>query len=361
MKFFVVGLNHHTTPVELRERLAVNLSDLVGRARQVKRSENLDEIVLLSTCNRVEIYATISGANARTHSVLRSLCSGQCDFIPNAYIHEDFEAARHLFRVTAGLDSMVLGETEITGQVKKAYELALGADLTGGTLNRVFQTAFQVAKEIRTRTGIGRGAISVGGVAVELAGRVFHHDLTKQSILIIGAGQVGEACVRHLAKKGAGSILVSNRSFDRAHELAREFGGRAVRFEDCLMAMADADVVVAATGLPDTLVHRADVEAVMAARRNRPLVLVDLSVPRNIDGGAQRLDNVYLYNIDDLEAIVRENVRSREQELALCQRIVEGRATALMAKLNAGKNRVDGAGIQLQPEWASHRTIPVGA
>jgi glutamyl-tRNA reductase len=354
MKFFVVGLNHKTAPVELREQLAVNLSDLVSRAGHVKLRGDLDEIVTLSTCNRVEIYAAHSNREARTSSLLRALYAEPRDLRPHTYIYENFEAARHLFRVAAGLDSMVLGETEITGQVKKAYELARGAQLTGGTLNRVFQKAFQVVKEIRTRTGIGRGAASVGGVAVELAERIFPQDLAGQSVMIIGAGQMGEACVRHLAKKGARSILISNRSFDRAVELANEFGGRAVRFEDCFTAMAEADIVVTSTGCPKTLLQRADMEEVMGVRRNRPLILIDISVPRNIDAKVQRLDNVYLYNIDDLNTIVRENVRHREEELALCNQIIETQAGALFEKLNSGKERLYEIGFQFQSRWISN-------
>jgi glutamyl-tRNA reductase len=360
MKFFVAGLNHKTAPVELREQLAVNSSDLVSRARDLKVREDLDEIVLLSTCNRVEIYATASNQRHPTSSLLQSLCVEPRDLRPHMYICEDFEAARHLFRVAAGLDSMVLGETEITGQVKKAYEIAHAAQLTGGTLNRVFQKAFQVAKEIRTRTGIGRGATSVGGVAVELAERIFPRDLAGQSIMIIGAGQMGEACVRHLAKKGAGSILVSNRSFNRAAELATQFGGRAVRFEDRLAALADADIVVASTGCPKTLLHHTDIEHVMQARRNRPLILIDISVPRNVDPDVQQLDNVYLYNIDDLNAIVRENLRNREQELALCNQLIETRAATLMEKLDSRREQPHESGLQFQPNWLSHRAA-IGA
>jgi glutamyl-tRNA reductase len=234
---------------------------------------------------------------------------------------------------------MVLGETEITGQVKKAYEVAHAARLTGGTLNRAFQMAFHVVKEIRTRTGIGRGATSVGGVAVQLAERIFPHDLSSLSVLIIGAGQMGEACARHLAKKGTRSIRVCNRSFDRAVELASGVSGQPVRFEDYLTAMADADIVLVSTGHPTTLLHCADMGRVMVTRRNRPLILIDVSVPRNIDSEVHRLDNVYLYNIDDLEAIARENVRIRKQDLALCHRIIEARATALLEKLNSGNER----------------------
>jgi glutamyl-tRNA reductase len=355
LKFFVVGLSHKTAPVELRERLAVDWRDLVGRAGSLKQLGGLDEIVLLSTCNRVEIYATAAQESAPCSSLLWSLCKDAPDLGPNPYIYEDLAAARHLFRVASGLDSMVLGETEITGQVKKAYELALGAQLTGGTLNRVFQKAFQVAKEIRTRTGIGRGATSVGSVAVELAEKIFHHELQKQSILIIGAGDIGKACVRHLAKKGTGSILVCNRSFERATELASEFGGQAVRFEDCLTAMTGADIVVAATGLSKTLLHRAEVEVAMANRRNRPLVLIDLSVPRNIDIEVQRVESVYLYSIDDLNALVCASVHNREQDLALCNQIVESGAGALMEKLNYRKERLFDNEIQFRSPWLSHR------
>src|SRR6266849_1854912 len=225
VKLFVVGLNHKTAPVELREQLAVSPSNLVGRTAELKLRYDLDEIVLLSTCNRVEIYGAARHPRCITHSLLGSLCVGSHDFRSCAYVYEDREAVRHLFRVAAGMDSMVLGETEISGQVKQAYETARAAKLTGGTLNRVFQSAFQVVKEIRTRTGIGRGATSIGGAGVELAEKIFRHDLSKQSVMIIGAGQMGEACLRHLAKKGARSIVVSNRSFDRAVDLANEFGG----------------------------------------------------------------------------------------------------------------------------------------
>jgi len=357
MTLFAAGLNYKTAPVELREQLAVKPSRLVSCAHQLKLYGDLDEIVLLSTCNRVEIYGTTPCGHGQVESLFELLCAEPRDLSAHVYIHEDIEAVRHLFRVAAGLDSMVLGETEITGQVKKAYEIAHAAGLTGGALNRVFQKCFQTAKEIRTRTGIGRGATSVGSVAAQLAERIFRHDLSRQTVIIIGAGQMGEACVRHLAKKGARSILVSNRSFNRAIELAREFSGLAVRFEECLTAMAGADIVVTATGCPNTLLHPADVQALMDTRRHRPLFLIDISVPRNIEAAVQCLDNVYLYNIDDLEAIVRENMRAREQELALCHQIIEARAVALMDKLNLENERLYDAGLKLHSGWASRGAV----
>jgi len=290
-------------------------------------------VVLVSTCNRVEIYGVSPYVNGNVHRAFQSLASGDVDFTPHLYIKEGAEAVQHLFSVTGGLDSMVIGETEITGQVKQAYQAAQEARLTGRVTNRLFQTALQTAKEIRTETSIGRGATSVGSVAVELAEKIFDRDLSDKTVMIIGAGKMGEACVRHLAKKGARSVLVSNRSYERAVNLAAEFGGRAIRFDDCLTAMAEADIVVSSTGSPTTVLHKDGVAAVMAARRNRPLFLIDIAVPRDIDADVQELENVYLYNVDHLEAIVRENVRLREQELAQCQTIITDRAAELMPKL----------------------------
>jgi glutamyl-tRNA reductase len=359
VRLFVVGVNHKTAPVELREQLAVSPSNLIDRIAELKLREDLDEIVLLSTCNRVEIYAAARRPGRLTYSLLESLCRAPHNFRSCAYVHEDIEAMRHLFRVAAGMDSMVLGETEISGQVKQAYETARAAKLTRGTLNRVFQGAFQAVKEIRTRTGIGRRATSIGGAGVELAERIFGHDLSKQSVMILGAGRMGEACVRHLTKKGAQSILVSNRSFDRAVELAAQFGGRAVRFEDCRAAMAGVDIVVASTCCPKTLLHRVDIEEAMAARRNRPLILIDISVPRNIDPAAQGVENVYLYNIDHLNAIVSENVCNRERELALCNRIIEARASALMEKLSFEQERRHRTEVPFHAGWISQSAAVV--
>jgi len=334
MKLFVAGMSYRTAPVEVREQLAVTPLRLVEHTSRLQEEGELDEVVLLSTCNRVEIYGVKRHESGSSDSLLRALSRSELDFRLQGYVREDDEAVRHLFRVASGLDSMVLGETEVIGQVKTAYEAARAAHLTGRVLNRVFQKAFQTAKEIRSQTSIGRGAASVGSVAVELAERIFHHDLSQHKVIIIGAGQMGETCVRHLAKKGARSILVSNRSFERAIELATEFGGEAVRFEDCLEAMTHVDIVVAATGCPNTLLRRADVENLMRRRKNRPLFLIDIAVPRNIDAHVQFLEGVYLYNIDDLQALVRENVTSRQQDLAKCDQIIDARASVLMARLS---------------------------
>ena len=351
MKLFVAGLSYKTAPVELREKLAVHPSRLRCHGCRLKLGGNLAEVVLLSTCNRVEVYGVTPEVNGNVHRLFQHLSTSEVDFAPHLYVKEGAEAVQHLFSVTSGLDSMVIGETEITGQVKQAYLAAQQAKLTGRVTNRLFQTALQAAKEIRTQTGIGRGATSVGSVAVELAERIFDHDLSEKTVMIIGAGKMGEACVRHLAKNGAPSVLVSNRSYDRALNLAVEFGGRAVRFDDCLVAMAQADIVVSSTGSPQTILHQDDVASVMRSRQNRPLFLIDIAVPRDIDAEVEQLDNVYLYNVDHLEAIVRENVLHREQELARCQSILSERTEALMARFAPAPEKDYAPGNQPQPGW----------
>jgi glutamyl-tRNA reductase len=333
MKFFVGGLSYKTTPVEVREQLAVHRSRLSCCGCRLKLRGGLSEVVLLSTCNRVEIYGTAQKVNGNVRSLFQELAGSDFDFSPYLYVKEGEDALTHLFSVASGLDSMVLGETEITGQVKHAYLSAQEMKLTGKILNRAFQTALQVAKEIRTKTGIGRGATSVGSVAVELAERIFDRDLSEKVVMIVGAGKMGEACVRHLAKRGAKTVLVSNRSFERAESLAAEFGGRAIHFDECRQALAIADIVVSSTGSPHTVLHREDVAAALSARRNRPLFLVDIAVPRDIDPAVQELSNVFLYDIDDLESIVRENAKCREQELTRCKVIIAERTSAVMAKI----------------------------
>jgi len=348
MKLFAAGLSHKTAPVELREQLAVKQSAIVDLAFVLKCFGHLDEVVLLSTCNRVEIYGTTRHATGHIKSLLQLLRAEPGDLDPHIYLYEGAPAMRHLLRVTAGLDSMVLGETEITGQIKNAYEIACNAGLTGRALNRLFQKAFQATKEIRTRTGIGRGTVSIKSTAVELIGKT---DLSQQSIMVLGAGEMAESCVRLLVKKGARSIFISSRSFDRAIDLATRCGGEAVCFGYCLFEMREVDVVVAATSSAQMLLSRDDVNNLMKARRNRPLLLIDLSVPRNIDPAAGQLENISLYNIDDLEGLAQRGVQARERELAACHQIIEEHVAALIEKLHAEDER-------LSAEERNNRWVP---
>jgi glutamyl-tRNA reductase len=351
MKVFVTGLSYKTAPVAVREKLAVRPSLLPCCGCRLKLTAGLEEVVLVSTCNRVEVYgATAAWVQGKVLRIFQQLCPG-LDVTPYVYVKEGAAAVAHLFSVASGLDSMVIGETEITGQIKNAYQAAQQAGLTGRVLNRWFQTALQVAKEVRTHTGIGRGATSVGSVAVELAEKVFAGDLSDKTVMILGAGKMGEACVRHLAKGGTRSVLVANRSLERARTLAAEFGGRALSFDERLTAMIEADIVVSSTGSSTTVLHKAEIAGILPARANRPLILVDIAVPRDIAADVEELDNVYLYNIDHLEAIVRENSRMREQELSKCNEIIERRAAALMAKWNPQPANRPAPTTELAPGW----------
>jgi glutamyl-tRNA reductase len=351
MNLFVAGLSYKTAPVAVRERLAVRPALLPCLGCRLKLSAGLDEVVLVSTCNRVEVYGTISAwIQGRVFQIFQQLCP-DLDVTPYVYVKEGDAAVKHLFSVASGLDSMVIGETEITGQVKNAYQAAQQFGLTGRVLNRWFQSALQVAKEVRTHTGIGRGATSVGSVAVELAEKIFSGDLSDKTVMILGAGKMGEACVRHLAKRGTRSVLVANRSLERAQALAAELGGRALPFDERLQALAGADIVVSSTGSPTTVLHKSEIAGVLKARADRPLVLVDIAVPRDIAPDVEELENVYLYNIDHLEAIVRGNSRTREQELSKCNEIIARRAGALMLKLNPPPSDRPVAGVELAPGW----------
>jgi glutamyl-tRNA reductase len=348
MNVFVAGLSYKTAPVEVRERLAVRPSLLPCLGCRLKINAGLEEVVLLSTCNRVEVYGVTPWIRGKVFRIFQQVCP-DLDVTPYVYVKEGTAAVQHLFSVTGGLDSMVIGETEITGQVKNAYQAAQQFGLTGRVLNRWFQTALQVAKEVRTHTGIGRGATSVGSVAVELAEKIFSGDLSDKTVMILGAGKMGEACVRHLAKRGAHSVLVANRSLERAQALAAELGGRALPFDERLQALAGADIVVSSTGSPTTVLHKCEIAGVLKARADRPLVLVDIAVPRDIAPDVEELENVYLYNIDHLEAIVRENSWMREQELSKCSEIIARRAAALMTKLNPPPVNHPASTVELVP------------
>ena len=332
MTTFVAGLSFQTAPVNVREQLAVSPAKLRCTSCRLKLNGGLNEVVVLSTCNRMEIYGVTQQRGI--DSLLKCITRGNVELASHLFVHEGEDAARHLFSVAGGLDSMVIGETEITGQVKHAYQTAQQAGLTGRVTNCLFQKALQTAKEIRTCTQIQRGATSVRSVAVQLAEKIFGNQFSEKTVMIIGAGKMGEACIKHLAKKGARSIIVSNRSLERAQLLAGEFGGRAVRLDNIKAELVNADIVVSSTGSPQTILRRADVEEVMQTRRNRPLFFIDIAVPRDIDAEVALLENVYLYDIDDLQEIVRENARLREQELAQCENIISEKISEVFTKLN---------------------------
>jgi glutamyl-tRNA reductase len=323
-RFFVAGVNYRTAPVQVRERMATAHPDRIEVSRLLQLKAGLAEVLVLWTCNRVEIYGVVSkGDSPDLEAIFACLAREMPNLLSHVYCHQGVDALTHLFKVASGLDSMVLGETQITGQVKDAYEAARAAKLVGKVLNSVFQKALQTAKAVRTQTSIGRGARSVGGVAVAHAREVLGSEgLGKLSVLLIGAGEMAACCLLHLRKKGECSVVVANRSIERAQALAEEFNGSAVAFEDRFEAMKTADVVISSTGSPETVINREDVEAVMAARTDHPLVLIDIAVPRDIDPAVVEVEGVHLHDIDALESTVRQTLGHWEQDLAVCEDII---------------------------------------
>jgi glutamyl-tRNA reductase len=328
----VIGLSHHTAPVSLRERFAFSEARVPAALQMLRDAGLADEAVILSTCNRVELYAATNLDSRRAFGELRQFLVNCHDYhdplTDELYSLGEPQSIEHLFRVACGLDSMVLGETEILGQLKKAYDYALQHGHSGPVLNKAFQKAFNVAKHVRTETNIQRGSISVGSVAVELTEKIFS-SLNDRSVMVIGAGDTSEKTARALLSRGARSIIVSNRSYERAAALAAELGGTAIHFEEWSKAFLDVDIVISSTSAPHYILDRPKLEPLMRLRRNRPLLLIDIAVPRDIDPQVNFLDNVYLYNIDDLQAIADDYLKQRKEEIARCEAIIRERAGQL--------------------------------
>lgn len=333
MSIVVVGLSHRTSPVELRERYAFAETRIPEALEKLRSNGLATEAVILSTCNRVELYiATPNEPAHAVHELKRFLAHVHSQPEPagqELYSLHEPHSVHHLFKVACGLDSMVLGETEILGQLKKAYDLALQGGHTGARLNKAFQRAFNVAKQVRTETNIQRGSISVASVAVELAEKIFS-SLESREVMVIGAGDTSEKTARALLSRGAKSIVVANRSFERAETLAKELGGRAVKFDDWSSEFEKIDIAISSTAAPHHILDRARLEPLMKLRRNRPLLLIDIAVPRDIDPEVNHLDNIYLYNVDDLQTIANDYLGQRKQEIVKCETIIEEKARAVV-------------------------------
>jgi len=335
MPLVVLGLSHRTSPVELREQFAFSDATIPETLACLRANGLAEEGVIVSTCNRVELYAALARPDRRSLTDLREffLRAGRHvgPVADELYALAEPESLEHLFKVACGLDSLVLGETEILGQLKKAYELALTTRHTGACLNKAFQRAFQVAKHIRTETQIQRGSISVASVAVELAEKIFS-SLQDHEVMVIGAGDTGEKTARALLSRGARSVIVANRSYDRAVALAQELGGRAVSFDDWAREFERVDIVISSTAAPHHILDRPKLESLMRHRRQRALLLIDIAVPRDIDPGVNLLGNVFLYNIDDLQAIADDYLQQRKAEVARCEAIIREKARALLTR-----------------------------
>jgi glutamyl-tRNA reductase len=295
----------------------------------------------------VEVYAVAEARSFHPRAIFQSLAQahgladGDIDFDQVeslASIHRGEACVQHLFRVASSLDSLVVGETEIVGQVKKAYQLAHASGVTGKVLNRLFQAALSVSKRIRNRTGIGRCSTSVGAVALDVAERIFGDELARQTVLIIGAGKVGETTLRHLRKRGAKTLLISNRSIERARELASEFEGEVVPLNDLARALCRSDLVISSTSAQHHVLTKPELDAAMRTRVRRPILLIDLAVPRDIDPAVQELDGVYLYNIDQLADLARENLQLRQAEAVLSEQLVSDEARKFIVRFSTAGN-----------------------
>jgi len=327
----VVGVNHRSAPVEVRERLAVAASDLGSVLARLARLPGVEEAMLLSTCNRVEFIGVLRDPDHTLENLFaffeahwRSQAEGQREHL---VVFRSREAIRHVFRVAAALDSLVVGEPQILGQLKGAYRAAVEAGTVGVILHRCLHKAFAVAKRVRSETGVGSKSVSVSSAAVELASKVFE-TLEDKAALLIGAGAMGQLAARHLLAHGVRSLMVTNRSFDRALELAREFRGTALPFEELPRFLHLADLVIGATAAEEPILGPGVVRDALRMRKFRPLFLIDLSVPRNFDPQIQRLDNVYLFDVDDLATVAEENREARQREAAKAETIVDAEVAA---------------------------------
>jgi glutamyl-tRNA reductase len=325
-RILLIGLNHKTAPVEIRECFAFSESDARCAMAELCAEPSIGEAILFSTCNRVELllYAEepAAAAAAAKQFLARTKQMQLAQFETALYLHSGEEAVRHLFRVAASLDSMVLGEPQILGQVKTAYRMATEQKSSGVILNRLLHRTFFIAKRIRTETGIGGHAVSISYAAIELARKIFG-ELNDRPVLLIGAGEMAELAVEHLVRQRADRIFVANRTFERAVALASQYKGTAIRMEELIDYLARVDIVISSTGSPDYLLRPADVKGLMRNRRNRPLFFIDIAVPRDIDPRINEINNIYLYDIDDLNAVIDENVEDRRREAIKAERIID--------------------------------------
>ena len=320
----VVGLNHETAPVAVREALAFPKERLPEALARVREEAGLGEAMILSTCNRVEVYgrSTDSSVDAVAAFLARYHSRNLEDVAPHLYRLEGEAAVRHAFRVAASLDSMVIGEPQILGQVKDAYEAAEKAGSLGSVLNALRNRSVAAAKRARTETAIGRNAVSVSHVAVELARKIFG-DLRDRSVLLVGAGKMSEVAARQMVRDGARASVLGGRTFEKAEQLAAALGGRAAPLEALRAELARADIVISGTGAPGIVIRREDVEAAQAARRGRPLFLIDIAVPRDVAEDAGKVSGVFLYDLDDIKTVAEANLRERKKEASAAEAILE--------------------------------------
>ncbi|MFO7886665.1 MAG: glutamyl-tRNA reductase [Desulfobacteraceae bacterium] len=322
----LLGINHKTAPVELRETLSFTGEEIVDTLDTLKCRKGIDEVLLFSTCNRTEILFVTDTRDECIAAVERFISEFKdipmSKFAPSLYIYRGEKAVQHLFRVTSSLDSMIVGEPQILGQVKSAYRTATRCGASGVILNRLLHKSFSIAKKVRRETGIGDNAVSISYAAIELASKIFTC-IQDKNVLLLGAGEMAEIAVEHLISHGVSSIVVANRTFKNALSLADKFNGKAVRFEERECFLHRADIIISSTGASDHVITQSQVKTAMRTRKNRPLFFIDIAVPRDIDPKVNRISNCYLYDIDDLQEVVNENLQERQKEAVKGERLVD--------------------------------------
>ncbi len=353
MKLLVTGLNHRTAPVEVREKLAFSETALASSLAALRSVPGMVEGMILSTCNRVEIAVTTEESVDPRASIESFLCEARNvpreSVAPYLYHHSEADAIRHLFRVASSLDSMVVGEPQILGQLKTAYAAAKECGAVNGFLDQVVSRAFNVAKRVRSETDIGQSAVSVSYAAVELAREIFG-SLAGRKVLLIGAGKMSELSARHLRRSGVGEILVTNRTRSRAEEMAEVFSGRIVDYETFPDALPEVDIVIASSGAPHYILVRDQMKRVIGSRRNRPMFLIDIAVPRNIEPAVNELDNVFLYDIDDMQKVVERNLEGRKKVAQEAEEIIAEEVQRMMSRLKVREVTPTIVGLQEQLE-----------
>lgn len=326
MKVLVLGVTHKTANVEIREKLAFNGPKLDEGVFRLREIPEVREAAVLSTCNRVELYMCVSNVISAVDKIKDFLAEfhglKRTDFEKSLFSHNGGDAVKHVFRVASSLDSMVLGEPQILGQIKDAFDFALSKKTTGVLLNKLMKKAISTAKRVRTETGIAENAVSVSFAAVELAKKIFTN-LSGKSFMLLGAGEMAELAGRHLVNNGVTDVMVVNRTYDRGCELAQEFNGKPVRFENFLHEVVHADIIICSTGAPTYVLHKEQMQKVMKERKNRAVFIIDISVPRNIDPEINKIDNVYLYDVDDLQEVVDSNIHGRKKEAEKAEKIID--------------------------------------
>jgi glutamyl-tRNA reductase len=324
MTLLAVGINHKTAPLEIREKVAFSAEEVPLSLGKLISRQDITEAAIISTCNRTEVYCNtdFSSEKALVAWLGEHHCMSVSRLQEHLYAFSDADAVRHLLRVAAGLDSMILGEPQILGQVKSAYQQASMAGTLGGGLDRLFQHCFSVAKQIRTDTRIGASPVSIAFAAVSLA-KQFFGDTESRCALLIGAGETIELAARHLCQQGVGNLIVANRTLERAHQLASRFSGLAITLEEIGPRLAMADIVISSTGSSDHILLKPTVEKALKARKHRPIYMVDIAVPRDIDPEIATLNDVYLYTVDDLEDIIADNLRSRRAAAQQAEEIID--------------------------------------